>query len=237
LEFRKAVLLPGRFRADNVMAVREPLVSELAKQGASMSQPDEDLLARAVAGDKEALVELLNRHSQEVRRALGTLPESWRSVVTADDIMQDMYITVFEKINDFKSRDVGSFVGWMTTLAKNGLVDVIRALKAAKRGGDRVRLAPESEGDIHLNLLQSLGGTTTTPTQAARREEAKAAVHRALERLDDAYRQVVVLYDLECRTSSEVAQTLGCTEGAMFMRRYRAHEKLRRSLGSLSNFE
>jgi DNA-directed RNA polymerase specialized sigma24 family protein len=52
-----------------------------------------------------------------------------------------------------------------------------------------------------------------------------------VDKLPTSYRQIVVHYDLECRTAAEVAAIAGCSQGAMFMRRARAHAMLAEWLG------
>jgi len=50
------------------------------------------------------------------------------------------------------------------------------------------------------------------------------------------YEKVVRLYDLQCKSAVEVAAELGRSEGAVYMLRARAHERLKQELGSSSQF-
>ena len=53
---------------------------------------------------------------------------------------------------------------------------------------------------------------------------------RAIEQLPLAYREVVRRYDLQGQSAVEVAGQLGCSPGAVYMRRARAHERLQQLL-------
>jgi RNA polymerase sigma factor (sigma-70 family) len=78
--------------------------------------------------------------------------------------------------------------------------------------------------------------TTTTPSRQAARREAVEILERTLAKLPTDYAKVVRLYDLECRPIAEVARELGRSEGAVYMLRARAHEWLRETMGTESQF-
>ena len=208
-----------------------------------MSQSNSELLDHAVAGDREALRELLSRHAEAVRDGIEEIPESWRSLLSKEDIVQETFVSAITSIKTLTTRDEGRFEGWLTKIARNHRLKAIRALKADKRDGDRKRRNQEignqgDEGEAYLNLFEILGGTTTSPTQAARREEAKAAINRALQSLPERHRLVLVLYDIEQRRPAlKVAEILGCpSETAMLMLRNRALKEMRKFLGTWSNY-
>jgi len=84
--------------------------------------------------------------------------------------------------------------------------------------------------------VELLGATYTTPSRAAARREADSFIEQALAKIPSDYADVIRLYDLEQRPIAEVAQHLGRTEGAVYMLRARAHDRLREALGTESMF-
>ncbi|GMU36437.1 MAG: sigma-70 family RNA polymerase sigma factor [Phycisphaerae bacterium] len=198
-------------------------------------QHEMDLMRRAVDGDREALTALLERHGPAVRAKL-EIPARWRSLLAVDDVMQQTYTDAFLGIREFVPREDGSFAGWLARIASRNLVDVLRTLESRKRGGDRRRVQLAEEGSSLNELSFLLGMTDSTPSRAARREEALAALATAIETLPEAYRRVVELYDLEGRSMEEVAPKMNRSLGAAYMLRSRAHRLLREKLGALTRF-
>jgi RNA polymerase sigma-70 factor, ECF subfamily len=81
-----------------------------------------------------------------------------------------------------------------------------------------------------------LGATSLTPSRVVAKEEAGTFLEAALKGLPPDYEKVVRLYDLEGRSIAEVAAALGRSEGATWMVRARAHDRLRESMGGESRF-
>ncbi len=203
-----------------------------------MDVPERLLLDRAVGGDADALGVLLERHGPVVRAALaGAIPKRWRSVLSLDDVVQQAYTDAFVHIRQFTPRTDHSLTDWLVVLARNALIDATRALEADKRGGRRVRIsAPPGDERSYDGLLQLLGAATTTPSRAAARDEGRAALRGAIERLPEAHRRVVELYDLQGRSGAEVAAAMGRSVGAVYMLRARAHVLLRELMGASSAY-
>ena len=83
-----------------------------------------------------------------------------------------------------------------------------------KRGGSGGRVHQTLQSDSSVRLLESAGWTSTTPSRDAAAREACDLVHVALQRLPEIYREVLRLTELEGRTPTEVAETLGRSVGA-----------------------
>lgn len=216
-----------RFRREMGARVAESLPVEVN---------EDQLVSRAVAGDEDALCELLRQFGPQVReRVKNRIGQQWRSSVDEDDVLQVTYLEAFLLINQFQSRGPGSFLAWLTHVAENNLRDAVRGLQAAKRPDPRRRVQPKGS-DSFVALVEMLGCTDTTPSRHAARDESARFLEAALGTLPPDYERVVRLYDLEGQSAAEVAAQLGRSTGAIYMLRARAHERLRESLGSGSNF-
>jgi len=202
-----------------------------------MPPADDSLLKRAVQGDHDALITLLERYGPAVRaRLTGRIPKRWQAVLSEDDVMQQTYANAVAKIQQFKSSSESSFVRWLETAAQRSLSDGLRMLEADKRGGSRRPIRPRSVDESLLELYEVLSSTGTTPSGGASDKEARSALQRAIGELPETYAQVVKLYDLEGKPVEEVAALMERSPGAIFMLRARAHERLREIMGCASDF-
>ena len=202
-----------------------------------MADSDGERLGQAIQGDERALTELLEKHGPAIRRRLaGAIPKRWQSLLSEDDVLQQTYVDAFRDIGRFVGDDGRAFERWLHTLAKRNMLDAIKMLEADKRGGDRRRIEPGSRDESMVALYEVLGGTVTTPSRKAARQEAGDALKKALESLPTAYRQVIELYDLDGRPIEEVAAALERSCGAIYMLRSRAHRLLSEIMGSQSKY-
>jgi RNA polymerase sigma factor (sigma-70 family) len=188
-------------------------------------------------GDTDALTELLVSEGPALRARLANeVPARWRSVLSADDVMQETYIDAFLDVKQFVPRGPGAFTAWLVTLARRNLVDAIRMLEAEKRGRSYRRLERRATDDTLVALHEQLGRAPTTPSGHAARSEACSHLEQAIAQLPPAYRQVIEMYDLEGRPVAEVAAALSRSTGAVFMLRSRAHRLLSANLGTASRY-
>ncbi len=114
--------------------------------------------------------------------------------------------------------------------------DAIRELERKKRPDPAKRLQTAVTEESYVALLDYVGATSTTPSRHARRNEASEIIKRAMQQLPTDYRDVLQLHHLEGRGVAEVATKMGRSEGAVYMIRVRALERLRSLLGEESKF-
>jgi len=196
-----------------------------------MTTEDRQSLARAVAGDRDALGALLERYGPAVEQRLRVGPR-WQGLIEAGDVMQVTYVEAFLRIASFDVERAEAFPAWLRRIAENNLRDAIRALERPAGEPQRIRMtAPE---ESYIGLLDLLTSSQSTPSAMVRDQEACDLLHAALDRLPDDYAQAVRLYDLEGKPIDEVASALGRSAGAVHMLRLRAHDRLRDLLGSAS---
>ncbi len=196
-------------------------------------QPSEKQLAvSAVGGDEDALTELLRRFGPNVRASIEAgISEKWRSILEADDVMQVTYLEAFLRIDRFEPRGDGSFAGWLNQIAKNNMRDAIEELSRLKRPQPQNRVVG-SMNESAVMFVEQLCGSTSTPSRHAAHREIIDALESAIGELPDDYAMVVRQYDLEGKPVADVASALGRSEGAVYMLRARAHDRLREAFGS-----
>jgi len=189
--------------------------------------PAEDrLIERLRQGDTQALEALMTRYSGRVYRlAFGIT----RNDADAEEIVQDVFLTLFRKIDTFEGR---SALGtWIYRVTANAAL--------IKRRGQRVELEvlledylPRFLEDGHREGDRAFlcADWSQRPDEVAQGVETRAILTQALERLPDTYRAVVLLRDLEGLSNEEAAEVLGETVASVKSRLHRARMALREQL-------
>ena len=180
--------------------------------------PDADaaLVAAATAGDRQAFAALVERHQGRILALLERLTGCHEQ---ARDLAQETFVSAYRKLSSFAGQS--AFSTWLYRIACN---------HAAAAGRRRRPVAAPIGAD---------GGATPEPAArladvSARLEHAELArqVARALGRLDDRYREVVVLADMQEASYEEISAVLDIPLGTVRSRLHRGRLELRRLLAN-----
>ena len=186
----------------------------------------------APAADPDLDIVRLAQARRTRRVALGILYERFRGRVfntalrvvndrnEAEDILQEVFILLFRKIQRFRAR--ANFSSWVYRITVNASLDHLRRRRRIPTPGAPATLldAPEDVGPLSL------------PEQAAALQDLNGDVEQALGRLSDKLRVVVVLRYLEGQSYADIAEILECSLGTVKSRLNRAHAALRTELAS-----
>ena len=86
-----------------------------------------ELLARAKAGDTRAISQLFQRHGPELRQwARGRLPRWARTMADTTDVVQDVLLRTFRRIDRFEDRGRGALRGYLRRSVMNRIHDEMR---------------------------------------------------------------------------------------------------------------
>jgi len=209
------------FRKTSNSVTRHPEVSlkwELSSgvmqcnMNASMQRSDEQLYRLMKNGNAEAFAELYDRREPGLYRYALHMTGS---PAAAEEVAHDVFIQLLSTTSRF-DEERGSLEGWMYGVARN-LVRVFR------------RRGPVEEPVDHAVHHDILGGLIN--------DEAHVALHAAIRDLPPAYREAVVLCDLEERNYDEVARLMNCPIGTVRSRLHRARGLLAGKLKRLKQLE
>ena len=187
---------------------------------------DEQLAARAAAGDDSAFEAIVRRYQARVFRLACRLT----SDTDAPDVLQDTFLQVYKHLASF--RGDSQFRTWLYRVASNAALMHRRA--RARR--------PAEPLDVFLPRFDADGRHVATPTElqvASRADELldrkvlAAKARDVVSRLPDLYRDAFVLRDLEELSTEDVAQTLGVAPATVRQRVHRARLMLRGYLSDL----
>jgi RNA polymerase sigma-70 factor (ECF subfamily) len=183
---------------------------------------DVDLVRRAKSGDYpafEALVSKYERSMYALARRITGNPED------AEDVVQDAFSNVVQHLGEF--RGDSSFHTWLSRIATNQALKVLRK----RRGLSTVPLDEARDGDaLALPRPEFIAPWSQDPQEAGKDPSIRTLVEQALEELDEKYRVVFVLRDLQGLSTEAAAQILGITESNLKVRLLRARLQLRERL-------
>jgi RNA polymerase sigma-70 factor (ECF subfamily) len=189
----------------------------------------------AVEGNRPALDSLLALYSPQLAACIASaIPSDLQAVLGVEDVLQEAFVEVCHSIRDCKAADGKVFFHWLVKIAEHQAVDMIRAARAAKRGGNWSAVDADS-ASIHGLLLEA-GGHATTPSSSAARHEAVAAVRSEMEQLPDPYRQALHLRYFEDLPVCQIASRMGRSEMAVHLLCHRGLRRLAARMGSAACF-
>jgi RNA polymerase sigma-70 factor (ECF subfamily) len=191
-----------------------------------MMSDDGDLLARLGAGDPSAIERMMQDHADRVYRlAYGVT----RNEADAQEVVQDVFLTVFRKHASFEGR--AALSSWIYRITMNTALN--------KRRGKRHDVETSLDAELPTYLADGhragerawvLADWSQTPESEVLSGESRAVLTRAIEALPDHYRAVLILRDVEGLSSDEVAAALGETVGTVKSRLHRARMVVREQL-------
>jgi len=181
---------------------------------------DESLVAAHLRGDPAAFRELVRRYGDGV---LGYLFRMTGNRDQAEDLFQETFQRVHEKARTYRG---GSFKSWLFTIATRVTIDVARRRKRMTI----LSLDRETDCDDDPPLATVAARQAMDPLDEAVKEEQKEQVRRAIESLPVGQRAALVLAYYQQLSYQEVAETLGCSVGAVKTQMSRALAKLARKL-------
>ncbi len=195
----------------------------------------DDVVRRAVGGDRAALDGLLAAYYPRLAAHVAPkLPDDLRGTLAVEDVLQEAYLHVFQAIGDAKADSGESFYAWLAAIVEHRMLDLIRAARAAKRGGGWTPLDAQSASMVCM--LEQVAVSTRTPSTSAAGRETVSAVQSALQSLPADYQEVLRLRHLEGRPVAEIAARMGRTEAAVQMLCQRALKQLAGVMGAASQF-
>jgi RNA polymerase sigma-70 factor (ECF subfamily) len=163
-----------------------------------IGQGNDVLLLQAIAsGEEIALSELYDRYRLIL---FGLLVRILRSQSEAEEVLQEVFIQVWQRAGDFDEARGKPFT-WLVTLTRSRAIDRLRALGARERAThEAVRNIPEVWSDAVKDAI---------------RAERGQIVRTALSRLPEEQRRALFLAYFEGLSQSEISARLATPLGTV----------------------
>jgi RNA polymerase sigma-70 factor, ECF subfamily len=190
-----------------------------------------ELLDGAKEGDPHAVDRLMDRHRDSLHKMVECrLNPGVARRVDASDIVQDALLTASRRLTDYLENPSIPFHAWLRQLTRDRLADVYRRELADKRDVAREQCVAPNERSS-LDPLAQARDAQLTPAAMLLRKEFAERFQQAVDRLDEAEKEVILMRHAEQLTNSQAAELLGLSEAAAGMRYLRALRQLKSLLG------
>lgn len=180
------------------------------------------LIAAARDGDAAAFSDLVAANQD---RIFASVLRQVRDEHKAADITQEAFIQAYKALDTYEDR--ARFSTWLYRIAMNLITSHYRHERAQKRGGDRGKTSLNIEG-----MPEPDSGDRAPDDQVAA-NDIGMHVRAAIDELDDEYKQVILMRDLQDMSYEEIADLLGIPPGTVRSRLHRGRERLKEKLQHL----
>ncbi len=185
----------------------------------SVRKSDEQLVKEFRKGSLESFEELIKRYET---KAFSLAMRLTKSQLDAEEVLQDVFVTVYRKLKNFEGKS--TFSSWLYRITVN-----TSFMKLRKRRSDRTTPIEDlSPTTTHKALAKAASAPTSDGIAA--RHELCSALDDAIKRLPEEYRPVFVLRDVDGLSSIEVSKILRISIPAVKSRLHRSRALLRKRL-------
>jgi RNA polymerase sigma-70 factor (ECF subfamily) len=183
-----------------------------------MIRTDEELVARATAGDVDSFNQLVSRWERTIYalayRTLGREED-------ARDVVQEAFLRAYRGLRGFKGE--AKFSSWLYRITLNLCRDWIRRER-------RAPVVQPPEGVDAVELADSQAAPAESVEELVARREMSRAVSRAMAELPEEQRTAILLKEYHGLTFQEIADQLNCPLSTVKTRLYQGLSVLRRRL-------
>ncbi|MFO0417397.1 MAG: RNA polymerase sigma factor [Pseudomonadota bacterium] len=180
---------------------------------------DAELVKGVLHRDESCFEELLNRYGSKV---LNLAMRITRSPEDAEEILQDVFITIFTKLESFEHK--AQFSSWLYRVTMNSSFMKIRA-----RTRRRTVSIEDVEPNIRHNWVGNRSESFDVDTMSSR-HELREAIQNAIANLPEEYRAIFVLRDIDGLSNESVSQVLQLSVPAVKSRLHRSRILMREQL-------
>ncbi len=185
-----------------------------------------ELILQAQSGvrpDRAAMTELMRRYRSHVDRLLYHLAPDWQD---RSDLSQEVWIRVYRNVKNLNEPE--KFRGWLSRITTNLFYDELRK---RKRNSQPLSL----DAPILLDggeLDWEIAADAPSPEDNLATQEFYEQLRVAIADLPEAFRQTIILREIDGRSYEEIAETTKVSIGTVKSRIARARLRLQQQLSS-----
>jgi RNA polymerase sigma-70 factor (ECF subfamily) len=181
------------------------------------SSPESEAIRLARQGDAGAFEIIYQKHSG---RVYALCLRMLRDPIEAEDLVQDVFMLLFRKIQTFRGES--AFSTWLHRLTVNLVL---------------MRLRKKSPPTVSIDATADLDDETNSPTIDLGAPDLmlegsvdRVSLERCIERLPAGYRAIFVLHDIQGYQHNEIAEIVGRSVGDSKSQLHKARMRLRELL-------
>ena len=181
---------------------------------------DVEVVNQFKAGDALAFEEIISRYESKV---MSLALRFTRNQEDAEEVMQDVFTTVFRKIDGFRGQS--AFSSWLYRIVVNAAF-----MKLRKRKQNQTVAMDDLSPAIKQFCVERDILTGAYSQNIAISHEMQAVIQQAVNRLPDQYKAVFVLRDVDGLSNQETGEILNLSIPAVKSRLHRSRIMLRKKL-------
>lgn len=186
--------------------------------------PEIELARQAQSGDESAFAEIVRRFSP---RVFSVASRFFKERSTVEEAAQEVFLKAFTQLESYEGR--GSMEGWLTRIATNTCLNMIRSAK--RRPESTISNLTDDENTW---LDEKLANAGAELQQSAEQEViASDLAERLLGVLSPEDRLALTMIDGEDASVKEVAEATGWSESKVKVRAFRARKRVREAMEKL----
>ncbi|MFL0247561.1 RNA polymerase sigma factor [Candidatus Clostridium stratigraminis] len=172
-------------------------------------EEDLKLVLEILKGNIDSFNILVNKYELSILRFVYNTVKDKEA---AEDITQEVFITVYNKLYTFNKEY--KFSNWLYQIARNKCIDYIRKYKRVY--------------EANVEEVGEMVSKEISPEQSTEFKEVKKLVEGFIETLSDTDKQIILLrYSDENMTFSDIAEVLRLGESVVKKRYYKTRERFR----------
>ena len=179
---------------------------------------DIDCILAYRQGNEDAFAPLVQKHLPSVYNFIFQMT---RDRAVAEDLAQETFIKAWKHIKRFDPSQ--SFKVWLFAIAKNTAYDFLKKKKT-------IPLSSFEDNEGKNVLEETLSGNAKLPDEILERKEIVKELERALLKIPQPYRELLILAYREDFSLQEISQILAEPYNTIKSRHNRAIEKLKTSM-------
>lgn len=176
-----------------------------------------DWVRRAKKGDLGSYERIYDAYS---RKVLNFIYRMVNSVEEAEDLTQETFVTVYQKLGSLKEDD--KFEPWLFRIARNYVYQRYRSRPPATVSIDDI----DADGQHVTELVDA----RKSPDAAYQSDELKDVVQKVIAELPEKYREVFVLSAIQHEKYEDIARVLGRSLASVKTDIHRARLEVRRKV-------
>lgn len=184
---------------------------------------DHDIVSSCRKGDIDVFEALVVKYQKKMLNVAYRMTGSYED---ACEIVQDAFVSAYRGLKGFEGKS--RFSTWLCSIVMNLSRNRLKQLKTRSlyEGLSMDDPVPADEGSLRPELAS---GDPPVDEQAEKRE-MQQKVQGCIEALDEEYREVVVLRDIQGFSYDEIGDMLNLSEGTVKSRLFRARAALKECL-------
>lgn len=180
------------------------------------------LIKKAQKGDASAFEKIIAEYQNVVYSIAYRYAENSED---AADMSQEIFIKMFRNINTFQFKSKLST--WIYRVATNTCIDLVKKTKNDRNTYSIDDGYENSDGETKYS---EIADDSSRPDVALEEGEVRDVINMAISRLNEDYRLVIILRDIQGLSYDEISEIVGCSVGAVKSRISRGRKNLREIL-------